>query len=105
MKLLSASNLKRKESILPMDSHWVEHTGERGESEIRRSLKRDAVERNRAGGRPTEAEIDRILEHTFPASDPPSWTLGLEPRDAHAAQQRLAASSHTNQKQERQTET
>ena len=27
MKLLSASNLKRKESILPMDSHWVEHTG------------------------------------------------------------------------------
>jgi hypothetical protein len=61
---------------------------ERGESEIRRSLKRDPVERNRAGGRPTEAEMDKILEHTFPASDPPSWTLGLEPRDAHAAKQR-----------------
>lgn len=27
---------------------------------------------------PTEAEIDDTLEQTFPASDPPSWTLGLE---------------------------
>ena len=68
---------------------------ERDESEIGRSLKRDAVERNRAGERPTEAEIDRILEQTFPASDPPSWTLGLVPRDTHAAQQRLVASSST----------
>ena len=24
----------------------------------------------------TEAEIDKNLQDTFPASDPPSWTLG-----------------------------
>lgn len=26
----------------------------------------------------TEEEIDRNLMGTFPASDPPSWTLGVE---------------------------
>jgi hypothetical protein len=29
----------------------------------------------------SEAEIDGNLEETFPASDPPSWTLGTNHRE------------------------
>jgi hypothetical protein len=32
------------------------------------------------GVKMTEAEIDEILAGSFPASDPPSWTLGIDRR-------------------------
>ena len=32
----------------------------------------------------SEAEIDANLEGTFPASDPPGWTLGTDHRPAAA---------------------
>jgi len=35
----------------------------------------------------SEDEIDRNLMGTFPASDPPSWTLGVE-RDKQPASER-----------------
>jgi len=34
---------------------------------------------------PSESEIDAILADSFPASDPPSWTLGIEPQTEHAS--------------------
>lgn len=36
-------------------------------------------------GERSEAEIDATLAASFPASDPPSWTLGIDPRVETAA--------------------
>ena len=35
-------------------------------------------------GKMSEVEIDENLEDTFPASDPPSWTLGTNHQDLPA---------------------
>lgn len=32
-----------------------------------------------------EARIDRDLDMTFPASDPPGWVLGVDPDEAGSA--------------------
>jgi hypothetical protein len=39
----------------------------------------DEVEPRQGGDCMSEAEIDYNLMATFPASDPPSWTLGVRP--------------------------
>jgi hypothetical protein len=39
-------------------------------------------------GEMSEAEIDAIVEDTFPASDPPSWTLGTDHRHSATGRER-----------------
>jgi len=38
-------------------------------------------------GEMSEAAIDRNLAETFPASDPPSWTLGTDHREEAPAEE------------------
>jgi hypothetical protein len=46
-------------------------------------VKEDPNDSSPAGaGEMSEAEIDANLEGTFPASDPPAWTLGTNHRPA-----------------------
>jgi hypothetical protein len=57
----------------------------------------------RRDGRPlSEAEIDYNVMGTFPASDPPSWTLGIERRKDMAREYQgekpsAVAPSHQNE--------
>lgn len=39
-----------------------------------------------SGSEMSEAEIDKNLQDTFPASDPPSWTLGTNHREKPPAE-------------------
>ena len=46
------------------------------------------------GGEMSEAEIDNNLVETFPASDPPSWTLGTDHREEPPEERSEAAGAN-----------
>lgn len=55
-------------------------------SENKERVARDAPQPGE--GEMSEAEIDRNLTETFPASDPPSWTLGTDHREVPLSERR-----------------
>ena len=50
-------------------------------SEDKKSAQTDRVDEDKAADPMSEREIDLNLAATFPASDPPSWTLGTDHQD------------------------
>jgi redox-sensitive bicupin YhaK (pirin superfamily) len=54
---------------------------------------KEALKADDSKNHPTEAEIDRTLAESFPASDPSGWTLGLGQTGAPADQRQLEGAS------------
>jgi hypothetical protein len=46
----------------------------------------------------SEEMIDKTLEDSFPASDPPSWMTGRDHSDAHGTENTAASQKKTRQK-------
>ena len=54
---------------------------------MKRNSKSNSQQPTRKESEPiSDTEIDENLEDSFPASDPPSWTLGTNHRDAAKTQ-------------------
>ena len=82
MKLLSASNLNGNRRLYQRTaiSHSAEGRELRDVSAIRRFVKKDAVEPNRAEGRPTEAEIGfskRPSQQAILPAGPSDWNHAM----------------------------
>ena len=56
-------------------------------------MEKEAHKTDHSKNQPTEAEIDRTLAESFPASDPPGWTLGLGQTGAPMDQQQSEGAS------------